>query len=244
MIYINLLPKEFRGRERMPLKSVMLVTGAVAVACTMGAYAAWLWFGELTAAQSDREVAQETLDSLQPQLAQVKALESEKKGFESRSSTLDEIARNRVGWTAKLDQMIDVINTGGTGQKYLIWLDDLTVSRQYDKKTKTAGLYKAQANCGGENIGLVANFLDDLQSSEFFEGFEPPKPPEGKSRDDGDGLIPSSAWNFDLELKLKARETEADKQPKTSKGSKAAKSGGKPNGKEAKDAQAAEGEDQ
>lgn len=35
MIYINLLPKEFRGRERMPLKSVMLVAGLVGTACTM-----------------------------------------------------------------------------------------------------------------------------------------------------------------------------------------------------------------
>jgi Tfp pilus assembly protein PilN len=241
MIYINLLPKEFRGRERMPLKSVLLVAGGVGTACTLGAFAAWLWFGELAAARSDRELAQETLDSLQPQLAHVKALEAERKGFESRASTLDEIAQNRVGWTAKLDQMIDVINTGGSGQKYLIWLDDLTVSRQFDKKTKTAGLYKAQANCGGENIGLVANFLDDLQGSEFYAGFEPPKPPEGKRRDDGDGLIPSSAWNFDLELRLKARETEADRPAKASKNSKSSKAGAK---KPAKDASAVEGEDQ
>lgn len=244
MIYINLLPKEFRGRERMPLKSVMLVAGLVGTACTMLAYGAWLWFGELAAAKSDRQVAQETLDSLQPQLAHVKALESEKKGFESRAATLDEIAQNRVGWTAKLDQMIDVINTGGNGQKYLIWLDDLTVSRQYDKKTKTAGVYKAQANCGGENIGLVANFLDDLQTSEFFEGFDPPKPPEGKLRDDGEGLIPSSAWNFDLELKLKARETAEQKPTKAAKSAKSAKSGAKPNAKDGAEPKAAEGEDQ
>jgi Tfp pilus assembly protein PilN len=221
MIYVNLLPKEFRGRERMPVKQVIALTGLVGASCSMAALGAWLWFGEYATVQSDRALAQETLDSLQPQLTQVKALVAEKKSFESRAATLEEIAQNRVSWTAKLDQMIDVVNSGGSGQKYLIWLDDLTVSRQYDKKTKTAGIFKAQANCGGENIGLVANFLDDLQASEFFSGFEPPKPPEGKSRDDGEGLIPASAWNFDLELKLKARETAAEKPAKPAKGGKA-----------------------
>jgi Tfp pilus assembly protein PilN len=223
MIYINLLPQEFRARQRMSLKNVALMGGLVAANCSLLAWAAWLWFGEYATTQSDRQVAQETLDSLQAQIAYVKALEGEKKSFESRESTLVAIAQNRVGWTAKVDQIIDVINKGGSGEKYLIWLDDLTISRQYDKNTKTAGMFKAQASCGGESVGMVANFLDDLQDSEFFAGFDAPKPPEGKMRDDGADLVPSSAWMFELELKLRSQDKEAEKPAKAAKAGKSAK---------------------
>ena len=97
-----------------------------------------------------------------------------------------------------------MINLGGGGEKYLIWLDDVTVSQKGDARRKEHGKLKASAHSGSGNFAQVAKFLEDVENSSFIEDFYPPAPPSGTQSSRDEALIPSEFWNFQLEVDLKA----------------------------------------
>jgi hypothetical protein len=206
MILINLLPQQHRARQRVPLKVAATAATFIVVNCSLLAWSAWIYFGDMVEVASESRVVQETLDNLRPQVEQFKSLEAENKLFLSRETTLAQMTANRVSWTRKLDELIDVIHKGGEGPKYLVWMDDLLVSRQFDKRRGSAGMLRGSAHCGSENLGLIANFLDDLQNSSFIDGFMPIEATPGKQEDEDPTLVPARVWGFPLELSLIAKE--------------------------------------
>lgn len=210
MILINLLPQQHRARQRVPLKVAATAATFIVVNCSLLAWSAWIYFGDMVEVASESRVVQETLDNLRPQVEQFKSLEAENKLFLSRETTLAQMTANRVSWTRKLDELIDVVHKGGEGPKYLVWMDDLLVSRQFDKRKGSAGMLRGSAHCGSENLGLIANFLDDLQNSSFIEGFMPIEATPGKQEDEDPTLVPARVWGFPLELNLIAKEDAPD----------------------------------
>lgn len=206
MIYVNLLPPRFRKRDRSPARLITAMALIVAADAGLMSWVAWLRFGEAEAIETQRRLASESAESLAPQVAYFRKLESERKSYATREATLEMITSGRIGWAKKIDELIDVVNKGGEGDKYLIWFDDLTVSRVFDKRKNSAGLLRSTSHCGSDNLALVANFLDDLQRSPFIEGFGPPAPPEGSQSEVDETLMPSVVWTFPLELQLRVRE--------------------------------------
>jgi Tfp pilus assembly protein PilN len=206
MILINLLPDELRQKRRTPVKLLLAVAGAVAVNGTLVAYWAWTAFGVAAEVKSELAVLQDQRAGLDPQVAYHRDLEKESKLFESRESMLKQITANRISWTRKLDELVDVVNVGGDGEKYLVWFDDLTVDQKESARSKTWGSLKASGHSGSTNPSHVANFLDDLERSPFCEDFNKPAPPEGAQSNKDEGLMPSEVWNFPLEVALKAPE--------------------------------------
>ena len=182
--------------------------------------------------KSELTVLQDQRASLDPQVAYHQELEKESKLFEAREETLKQITAKRIPWTKKLDELIDVINVGGDGEKYLVWLDDLSFDQKENARSKSFGTFKASAHSGSNSSVHIANFLDDVERSPFCEDFQRPAPPEGSQTSKDEGLMPAEVWNFELQLGLKAPEErqrgpDGKLLPVTEKSTKVEKKGGK-----------------
>ena len=206
MIQINLLPEEYRQKRRTPVKLMLAVSASVAVNASLIAYWAWTAFGVSAEVKSELNVLRDTKAGLDPQVAYHRDLEKESKLFDSREQMLKKVTGSRVSWTRKVDELIDVVNAGGDGEKYLIWFDDLTVDQKENARAKSYGKLKASGHSGSKVFAQVANFLEDLEQSPFSEDFQRPAPPEGSATTKDEGLLPSDLWNFPLEADLKAPE--------------------------------------
>jgi Tfp pilus assembly protein PilN len=206
MILINLLPDEFRQKRRTPVKLLLAVAGAVTVNGVLAAYWAWTAFGVSAEVKTELSLLEEQRTGLEPQLAYHHDLENESKLFDAREEMLKKITANRISWTRKVDELIDVVNVGGDGEKYLVWLDDLSVDQKESGRGKGYGNLKASGHSGSNSFANVANFLDDIERSPFCEDFNKPSPPEGSQTAKDEGLMPADVWNFPLEATLKAPE--------------------------------------
>jgi len=217
MIRINLLPEEYRKKARTPIKLVLALATAVTINAGLVTWWAFQAFGVQAEIESQAASLQTEMDGLEPQVKYHNALDSEGKAYKSRESTLTEITASRVSWTKKLDELIDVVNRGGNGQRHLVWFDDLNVAQSSDAKAKTAGSFKASGHSGSDKFAQVANFLDDVENSTFITDFLPPAPPEGSQAMADDALVPSVAWSFPLALTLKTPEERSGKKPAPAK---------------------------
>jgi Tfp pilus assembly protein PilN len=202
MIRINLLPEEYRKKNRTPIKMMLAVSAGVAVNGIAVAWYAWLAFGVAAEIESERAVLQTELDGLTPQVNYHKALEGEQRRFAAREKTLSGITASRINWTRKVDELITIINSGGEGQRHFVWLDDLNVQQVSDARAKNAGSLRASGHSGSDNFAQVANFLEDVEDSSFIEDFRPPAPPEGTQTLVDNDLIPPVVWAFPLSLEL------------------------------------------
>jgi hypothetical protein len=206
MILINLLPQEHRAKQRTPVKYMLAVAGSVAVNSSLAAVLAWTAFGEAAEVKSQLQVLEDQAAGLRPQVEYHNSLESESKLFKSREETLSRITANRISWTRKVDELVDLVHKGGDGEKYLIWFSDLNVDQVENKRRKSFGEMTASGFSGSENFAHVANFLEDVELARFIDDFSKPAPPEGSQATKDDQLMPAEVWNFPLELTLRAPE--------------------------------------
>lgn len=211
MIKINLLPEEYRRKNRTPLKLMLTVSAGVAINSVLLSWYAWLAFGVAAEIESERTVLQTELDGLTPQVDYHKSLEGEQKRFAAREKTLGSITASRINWTRKIDELITVVNAGGEGERHFVWLDDLTVTQTTNARSNSAGSLKASGHSGSDNFAQVANFLEDLEAPPFINDFLPPAPPEGTQTLVDKELIPPVVWAFPLSLDIKTPEERQQK---------------------------------
>lgn len=226
MIRINLLPEEYRKKARTPVKLLLGLAAAVAVNAGLATWWAWSAFGVQAEIESEASSLQLDMDGLTPQVTYYNSLDSESKQYKSRETTLAGITASRISWTKKIDELIDVVNRGGNGQRHLVWFDDLQVAQSSDAKSKSPGSLRANGHSGSDKFAQMANFLEDVEKSSFLSDFQPPAPPEGTQTLVDETLVPSVAWAFPLSLTLKSPEerlgkASGDKNGK-GKGAKAA----------------------
>lgn len=209
MIHINLLPQEYRRANRTPIKFTVGVCAAVAINCTLVAWWAWMALGVKAEVNSELAVLTDTMESIAPQKQYHDSLNKENTIYKSREATLREITGNRMSWTKKVDELIDVVNRGGYGEKYLIWFNDLSVEQSATSARGNFGSLRAAGHSGNPNFAHVANFLEDLESSPFVSDFSAPAPPEGSQSSVDKDLLPAENWSFPLELNLLSPEDRA-----------------------------------
>ncbi len=209
MIRINLLPEEYRRKARTPIKLLVAFVGAAAVNAGLMSWWAWTVFGVQAGIDSEKATLELEMEGLAPQVAYHQALDAESKQYQSREKTLAGITASRISWTRKIDELIDVVNRGGDGQRHLVWLDDLQVSQTSDSNAQSYGSVRANGHSGSDKFAQVANFLEDLESSTFIEDFQPPSPPEGTQTLVDETLVPPVAWAFPMSLSLKSPEDRA-----------------------------------
>ena len=212
MIRINLLPEEYRRKARTPFKVMLAVAGAVAVNASLFAWYVWLAFGVAAEAETQRDVLKVEMDGLTPLVAYHDALGAEI-GFHSmREETLAQITRERVLWTKVLDELIDIVHSGGEGVRHYIWFDDVSVKQEEARSggrgsQQSFGGVKANGHSGSAAWNQVAAFLEDFEDprlSNFQLTFNRPHPPEGSLNDSDEGLVPPVNWTFPLTLDLRS----------------------------------------
>jgi len=209
MIRINLLPEEYRKKARTPVKLLLGLTAAAIVNAGLLAYWGYQSFGIQAEIDGEAAALQTDMDGLTPQVTYYNSLEAESKQYKSRESTLSGITASRVSWTKKIDELIDVVNRGGNGQRHMVWFDDLAVAQLNDPKAKTGGTFKANGHSGSDKFAQVANFLDDVETSNFISDFQPPDVPQGTPSLVDETLVPSVAWSFPLSLTLRSPDERA-----------------------------------
>jgi Tfp pilus assembly protein PilN len=203
MIRINLLPEEYRKKSRTPIKMLAAISALVAFNAGLLSWWGWTVFGIHAKVDSEHATLQLEMDGLAPQVAYYQSLETESKQYKSREKTLSSITADRISWTRKMDELIDVANAGGDGSRHLVWLDDLTVTQTADAASKNFGSVHAGGHSGSDKFAQVANFLEDLETSAFIDDFERPAPPEGTQTLVDETLVPPIAWAFPMSLSLK-----------------------------------------
>ena len=202
MILINLLPDSYRQRSRTPLKYMAGVMAAVTVNGVLLAFWAWTAFGVAAEVESELSILKDTHSGLQGQVAYHRSLEQESKAFQAREDMLDNVTKRRISWTRQTDTLVDIINRGGDGDKYLIWFDDLSANMKENARAQTYGDFKGKGNSGSANFAQVANFLEDVEESELMYAFTRPANPEGSQTIKDEELVPSEVWSFPLAMSL------------------------------------------
>lgn len=231
---INLLPPEYRKKERTPLRTLLPVLASVTVSVAACAFWAWLHFGQLAEARVEHQGLDDSLKQKKPRLAYLQSLRTEKAEYEDRAKTILDIAASRVPWTKKLDQFYSVVADDGGGENYLIWLENFEVkppdsrTAARDKKSSEgekvtfSGLSFAGVSDDTEPLARFNVFHEAIQHSAFFrEDFLSISNPAGKSIAMDDDLAPTRAWTVDLALTMrgaKSGTTGAQAEVKTTKG--------------------------
>lgn len=219
MITINLLPAELRRRSGPPVKVLAMYAAVTTVLSTLGAVWVWLAFG--VAAEVDARKAQLSLemDGIRPRLQYHKALESEIQVAAAREAKLTGINKERVVWTEKVDQLIDVVNSGNEVDHF-IWFDDMNVrpGQRVRGNQATGGTLSLSGHSGSgadprSGLEKTAKFLKaiaDTESSDFmreFHGLERDGVIRSVRQSEPDEeLIPSVHWSFPLTLQLRDAE--------------------------------------
>lgn len=210
MILINLLPPEYRQKRRTPFKMMAAVAVCATVNTSLLAYLAWTAFGVSAEVRSELAVLSDSMQGLKPQIEYHDVLETESKVFASREQALADVTSKRISWTEKLDQLVDLVNEGGSAEEeYLIWFDGIEVDTVANDRKKTFGSMQANGNSGSENFSALATFLDDVQASPLSRDFSRPDSPEIPTKKVEVELIPSVVWTFPFELNLKSPEDRA-----------------------------------
>lgn len=200
MIKVNLLPAEYRRVERTPVfRFVTILCGVVLSASAIGAFL-YVHFGTLENVIDDRETLAMTEDILRKDAQRSKALDAEAREYQKRRATIDEIARRRLLWSKKLDELCDLIHNKGDSKRHLVWLSKIgTIA---PSKTSAGGL-SIKGLSGGEELHRLSDFHLDIRQSEYFQDFQSIDDPEGEAISLSDERVPKTAWQFDFNMHLK-----------------------------------------
>jgi len=205
MITINLLPEEFRRREKTPVRIFAATLGAAVVVTALGGTLAYLRFGKLVSVEQTLARLDEDKASLEPQVKHHDALEAEIDEYEKWRNTIRDVRSSRIPWSTKLDQFIDLVSQAGDQGRYLVWFNDLAVTQSPDGRG-SGGSFDAKGVSGSDDVATVAAFLSDLKRSEFMADFNGMSAPEGKVVEGADNLIPKAVWEFPLKMTIAPRD--------------------------------------
>jgi len=204
MIHINLLPEEYR-RRRTPPALLMAICAVVALDATLMAWWTWSEFGVQLAVEAELDVLRLEMDGIEPQLAHHQALEEERSRHARREETLRGIAAESISWTAKLDQLVDVLTEGDKRGRHKVWFTDLDADISGGRRVEKGGSLRAGGVSGSERFADVADFLDDLEGSPFGSELGAPAPPEGSVSLVDSELDPPVVWSFPLQIAFDMR---------------------------------------
>lgn len=216
MIRINLLPAEYRRGTRIPPKLLATAFGsALAVAASIGWFGI-VYFGELGSLERQDVAITEELDQKKVKSAYYDKLEVNRLDYSTRVGTIQDIGKSRRNWSKFLDEMVDVVNNSGDGDRHQAWFDSLTVKT--DKKNRAATVSMPGAVVGTE-MARVANLHEDVAHAPFFADIANKTAPGGKYAFDK-SRVPGDSFEFQLQMQFKPMVAEAPKKKPAAKPSK------------------------
>ena len=218
MITINLLPQEYRKKERTPIVLFLPIIAGVATVLSAAAVAVYVHFVWFADTQNKREMLEQTLAQKQPMLKHEKRLLAEEAEFKKRADTIENIAKSRILMTRILDEFVDVVADGDTlGEDgYLIRLKSFATSPPNSRGGRRGSRGKKGAKSGGEvkfdgwaladkdPLAAFNRYHERLQESRTFrENYIAITDPEGRIENFSDGKLPAKGWTIKQTLTLR-----------------------------------------
>jgi Tfp pilus assembly protein PilN len=223
MIRVNLLPQEYRKAEGTPLKQFFATVGAVVLGVAVAGFWTYLYFGKLGTAKDELRDLEAAVASQKAGLERVKALDARLKELKTQYGKIDEIAKNRVVWSRKLDELWEIVVNPKAANRYEVWLKGISCqTAPPGSKGAVGGTVQFAGSSAGAPMYRLVDFHEDLSTSSFFKDFQKITPPYG-SREPlpGDDKEPKEGWTFDFQLSLmslediaKARKAEVEETGK------------------------------
>lgn len=200
MIQINLLPAEYRSREKLSLKVWATTFAAVVTVCGAGGYFGHVYLDQFKTVEAQRVSREDKLRELKPLASHYDKLVEEAKEYRLRETTIQDIATSRALWTQLLDNFIDIVNNEGNTERHSVWFDNLTVTAG---RAKTGSSWNLKALSQTNSFTKQANFLDDVRNDpEFFRDFMTINAPGGSVVSES-SKEPPEAISFELKLAMK-----------------------------------------
>lgn len=209
MITVNLLPEDFRRRERTPIRIFAATLAASVVVAGLSGVVAYLWFGKLATAEEIVARLTEDRAGLEPQLKHHAALGLEITETKKWQQALLELRNSKIPWSVKLDQFIDLVSQTGDQGRYLMWFSDFNVAQSIDNK-QSGGTVFAKGLSNSDDVGKVASFIGDIKRHDFFKEFSGISGPEGK-------VSEAEVVEFPVTLTLAARDPKKVESANTNK---------------------------
>ena len=202
MIRVNLLPQEYRKAEATPLKQFFSVIGAAVIVTIAAVGWAWVHFGMLDGAITDRDAKKAEVDNQQAALKQVSDLEAWVGEYKGRYEKIDQVAQNRLVLSRKLDELWEVVVNPVQTNRYEVWLQNLSFSLA--PTAKTGGAVQFAGTSAGQRWHRASDFHEDLMKSDFYKDFAELTYPHGQKVElAGKNREPKEGWTFNITTSLK-----------------------------------------
>jgi methylmalonyl-CoA mutase N-terminal domain/subunit len=189
-----------RESALLALRTQQVLAHESGAADTVDPLAGSYWVEAMTAELERR--ARALLAEVAAELAekQVKAgyyekLEANRKDYQSRVQTIQEIARSRRLWSKFLDELIDVVNNDGDTERHLAWFDGMTVGGDPKRGINVTLPGFVQGN----GVDKQSNLYDDIDAGPFAADIKSKSDPGGKVVNNKD-RDPPEALQFSLKL--------------------------------------------
>ncbi|MHC4550708.1 MAG: PilN domain-containing protein [Planctomycetota bacterium] len=207
MISINLLPPEYRRSEATPIaRFLAIVIGAVVVTTALVIYG-WVHYSKLRGIREVREATDAEFTNKKARADVSRSLQSEINAYEARRKAIQEVAKNRILQSRKLDEFLAIMHNRGDKMTYNVWLQNLTVKppRAARRGSPTSG---GSLSFGGfsesREFSRVTNLRDAIKKAKtFYLDFQGISRPVFKAIRWDDELEPNEAGKFAFDLTLK-----------------------------------------
>lgn len=206
MIRVNLLPPEYRKSEATPLKQFFATVGAVVLAAVAAALWAWVYFAKLKPEERRRDELIADVNAQKGGVDYTRKLDAKVKQLKGQYKKIDDVAKNRIAWSRKLDDIWELAVNPKTPGRYEVWLKGLNCSTTTGGPTqKVGGTVQFSAVSAGAQVKKLADFHEDLTGSEFFQDFSEITPPFGTREElPPKDREPKEGWTFNLTLTMKS----------------------------------------
>lgn len=205
MIKVNLLPLEYRKAEATPLKQFFATVGAVVLAAMAATIWAWVFFAKLEPAREEVKVLENEIAGQKGGLEYTKKLETRVKDLQSQYRKIDEVAKSRVVWSRKIDEIWELVVNPKAANRYEVWLKSLSCKVAPTKNS--GGSLEFAGTSAGSQVYRLADFHEDVATSPFYADFQSMTAPYGLREPlTGEDRDPKEGWTFNFSLALKSLE--------------------------------------
>ncbi len=205
MIQINLLPPEYRRAESTPIgRFLAIVVGAVIVTGGLVAYG-FVHYSTLKGVREVREATDAEYGNKKAQAEVSLALQAEINAYEARRKAIQQVAKDRILHSRKLDELLDILHNKGDRTAYYVWLKDLSVrpGRQLKKgQMDSGGSMSFSGWAETREFSRVTSLRDAIRKDPFFQDFKSISQPIFKEVRWDDGLEPASGGRFNYTMVL------------------------------------------
>jgi Tfp pilus assembly protein PilN len=207
VISINLLPAEYRKSEATPIaRFLAIVIGAVVVTTGLVVYG-WIHYSKLRGVRDVRETTEAEYSNKKAQSDVSQSLQAEINAYEARRKAIQQVAKNRIIHSRKLDEFLGVLYNSGDPTTYNIWITTFSVKPPRTKsRGKGAGNGGAMTFSGfseSREFSRVTNLRDAIKDDVFYKDFQSISRPVFKFVKWDDDLEPKEAGKFAFDMTLK-----------------------------------------